>query len=199
MNKKLIIAVFLIGFLVTPMISSAASPHISIDVYYNGQLYPGTSTPKPLVKIGEPFTVRFDVTCFSPGFLSVKLSELADGSFEVIEGPTLKMDQYTDDKFEKNETISYEWTLKATHEWAGGSMPLDFVYQLNDFDTLKVLVQGEFTAAYVTISEEYYDGPAIPEEFIDESSSGSSSPTTPAFTALYTVFALVAALVFRKE
>nr|WP_319508238.1 sarcinarray family MAST domain-containing protein [uncultured Methanolobus sp.] len=199
MNKNMILYVFLISFVLLPTIGSAASPHMSIDVYYNDQLCQGTSTPQPLIKIGEPFTVRFDITCLSPGVLSVKLTELGDSSFVVVDGPTLKLEEYTDDKFEKNQTISYEWTLKATDEWAGGSMPLDFVYQLNDFDTLKVLVQGEFTAAYVTISNEYYDGPATPAESTSDSPSESTSPTTPAFTVLCTVFALVAALVFRKE
>ncbi|WP_167848772.1 sarcinarray family MAST domain-containing protein [Methanolobus halotolerans] len=127
MKTKVLIMIFLISFVATPTITSATSSHISIDVYYNDQLYPGASTPKPFVKIGEPFKVRFDVTCFSPGVLSVKLTELADGSFEIIEGPTLKVDKYTDDKFEMNENLSYEWILKATDEWAGGSMPLDFV------------------------------------------------------------------------
>ncbi|SFM16902.1 sarcinarray family MAST domain-containing protein [Methanolobus profundi] len=199
MNIKMLIVVFLVSFMVMPSTTLAESPHISIDVYYNDKFIPITETPKPLLKIGEPFTLRFDVTCLSPGVLSVKLTELADGSFEVVEGPTSKIDKYTDNKLEKNETISYEWTLKPTDVWAGGNMPLDFVYQLNDFDTMKVLVQGEFTAAYVTISEEYYDGPAIPEESIDGFSGDSSSPTTPAFTVLCAFFALVVVSVYRRK
>ncbi|WP_196214063.1 sarcinarray family MAST domain-containing protein [Methanolobus vulcani] len=199
MNTKMIIVVLAIYFTLTPAITSATSQYISINVYYNDQLYPGASTPKPLVKIGEPFTVKFDVTCFNPGVLSVKLTELADGSFEVIEGPTSKIDQYTDDKLEINDTISYEWKLKATDEWAGGSMPLDFVYQLNDFETTKLLVQGEFTAAYVTISEEYYDGTEFTTDSTSNSEDESSSSSTPAFTALFTGFALVLAVIYKRK
>ncbi|MDY0387534.1 MAG: sarcinarray family protein, partial [Methanolobus sp.] len=79
-------------------------------------------------------------------------------------------------------------------EWAGGSAPINFYYQMTDLDTAKTITSGKFTAAYVTISEEYYDGPEIP---LDDSGNSSSS-TTPAFTALAVVFSLVVASVYRR-
>ncbi|TGC10567.1 hypothetical protein [Methanolobus halotolerans] len=79
-------------------------------------------------------------------------------------------------------------------------MPLDFVYQLNDFDTLKVLTKGEFTAAYVTISNEYYDGPEITEvSTVESPPNASSSPATPAFSVLCAVFAIASIVVLRKR
>jgi sarcinarray family protein len=198
MNKKLVAFVFLIHLLVLPGVSYAAS-NIDVKVYYNSQLYPDASTPKPLLKIGEPFTLRFDVTSVNKGYLSVKLTELGENSFKITDGPILKIDEYLHTPIEKNETISYEWKLETTDEWAGGSMPLDFVYQLNDYDTFDLTAQGEFTAAYVTISEEYYDGSETPAESSDDSSNESSSPSTPAFTALCAVFALVVAAIYKQK
>jgi sarcinarray family protein len=198
MNKKLVAVALLIHLLVLPGVSYAAS-NIDVKVYYNDQLYPGASTPKPLLKIGEPFTLRFDVTSFNKGYLSVKLTELGDNSFKIIDGPILKMDEYSHTPIEKNETISYEWTLETTDEWAGGSMPLDFIYQLNDYDTFDLLVQGEFTAAYVTISEEYYDGPESATESTSNSGNESNSLSTPAFTALCAALAFVVAAIYKRK
>ncbi|WP_407282628.1 sarcinarray family MAST domain-containing protein [Methanolobus sp. WCC1] len=198
MNKKLVAVALLIHLLVLPGVSYAAS-NIDVKVYYNDQLYPGASTPKPLLKIGEPFTLRFDVTSFNKGYLSVKLTELGDNSFKIIDGPILKMDEYSHTPIEKNETISYEWTLETTDEWAGGSMPLDFIYQLNDYDTFDLLVQGEFTAAYVTISEEYYDGSESATESTSNPEDESSSPSTPAFTALSAVFVLAVVAIYKRK
>jgi MAST domain-containing protein len=187
MNKKLVAVALLIHLLVLPGVSYAAS-NIDVKVYYNDQLYPGA-----------PFTLRFDVTSFNKGYLSVKLTELGDNSFKIIDGPILKMDEYSHTPIEKNETISYEWTLETTDEWAGGSMPLDFIYQLNDYDTFDLLVQGEFTAAYVTISEEYYDGPESTTESTSNPEDESSSPSTPAFTVLCAVFAFVVAAIYKRK
>ncbi len=196
MNKKSILFVLVASMLLLSTINTVSCSSMEIDVYYNDVLYPGASTPKPLVKIGEPFTIKFDVTCFSSGILSLKLTELADGSFEIITGPTLKLEQYTDDIFEKNKTISYEWTLKATQEWSGGGMPLNLVYQFNDIGTGSVIVQGEFTAAYVTISDEYYDGPIAKPE--SDQQSNAESPSMPAFTLLAACIAFAGVISYRK-
>lgn len=67
------------------------------------------------------------------------------------------MNQFTDEIIEKNETKSYEWIVAPTDNWAGGGIPLDFYYQFTDLETVKTITSGEFTAAYVTVSEEYYD------------------------------------------
>jgi MAST domain-containing protein len=89
--------------------------------------------------------------------------------------------------------------LETTDEWAGGSMPLDFIYQLNDYDTFDLLVQGEFTAAYVTISEEYYDGSESATESTSNPEDESSSPSTPAFTALSAVFVLAVVAIYKRK
>jgi sarcinarray family protein len=181
--------------------ASCESPYVKIDVYYNDQLYEGTSTPKPLVKIGEPFTLRFDVTMNQECQAVVELSDLGTGvgmdNFVVVEGPS-KLGKHVVRIYSQNETYSYEWTLKATENWSGGSMPIDFIYSAVLKGESESLFNGEFTAAYVTISEEYYDGPESTTEPTSTSENESSSSTTPAFTALCAVFGFIMAVYVKK-
>ncbi|MDY0386307.1 MAG: sarcinarray family MAST domain-containing protein [Methanolobus sp.] len=199
MNKKIVLVGLIFYFAFIPLVSSAASQYISVDVYYNNQLYPGNSTPKPIVKIGEPFTLRFDVTVNQECMVYAKLSDLGTyqgiNSFSLIEG-TYEFGEYHEKVYQANETFSYEWTLKPTEEWAGGSMPIDFHYGILLKGEYEPTLNSEFTAAYVTISEEYYDGPEIQLNYSEDGQS--NSPTTPAFTALVTVFALAVASVYRR-
>ncbi|MBN2110651.1 MAG: sarcinarray family MAST domain-containing protein [Methanosarcinaceae archaeon] len=201
MDKRLILIVCLIIFEFLSVVGSAASPYISIDVYYNDELYPGTSTPKPLVKIGEPFTLRFDVTVNQYCKIYAELSDIGvyQGieSFTVIEGPSQLGKDY-EKIYEENETFTYKWTLKPTERWAGGSMPLDFHYSVLLPGEHESVVNGVFTAAYVTISSEYYDGPEIPAASGIKASSKSSSPTTPAFTVFISMAVVCIVCVLRK-
>lgn len=197
MGIKMVLATFMIGLIVSSTVVSAASQYGSIEVYYNDQLYPGNLTPKPVVEINEPFKLKFDITCYRKVYLSVKLDELGDGTFEIIDGPTIKMGPYTGGVVETNETVSYEWTLKATESWAGGSMPIDFIYQLDDMETRRTIYNGEFTAAYVTISNEYYESPAATKPN-EQSSGDTASPALPAFTLLGALAAVYAVYVLRR-
>lgn len=52
----------------------------------------------------------------------------------------------------------YEWTVKPTDNWTGGAIPINLVYQINDFETGENLVEGKFISAYYTISNEHYQG-----------------------------------------
>ena len=199
MRVKLILIIFLISIIATAATVSAASKYGSVDVYYNDKLYPGNLTPKPLVKIDEPFRVRFDITCYRKVYLSVRLDELGDGStFIITDGPTMSMDKYNTRIVEANETVSYEWTLKPSDRWAGGSMPLNFIYQMTDYDRHLTLTQGEFTAAYVTISNEYYEPPATTKPGA-QSSGDTALPTLPAFTLLGALMAIYMVYVLKKK
>jgi MAST domain-containing protein len=168
-------------------------------MYYNDQLYSGASTPKPLLKIGEPFILRFEVTCYKKNFLAVQLLSIGNDDFDIIDGPTSSLGTGTRGIIEANETRIFEWIVTPNEEWAGGSAPIDFYYQMTNLDTPTTIAKGEFTAAYVTISNEYYDGSETPAESSDDSSNESSSPSTPAFTALVAVFALVVTSVYRRK
>lgn len=102
---------------------------------------------------------------------------------------------------EENSTILYEWTVAPTDKWAGGSIPIDIVYQINDFKTGDILVNGGFTVAYCTISNEYYKGeiPTSEKQPVSETESSPTPASTPAFTLVgaISVLALSFAL-FRR-
>jgi hypothetical protein len=68
-----------------------------------------------------------------------------------------------------------------------------------DLDTRKTIAKGEFTAAYVTISEEYYNGPESATESTSNPEDESSSPSTPSFTALCAVSAFVVAAIYKRK
>ncbi|AKB73964.1 hypothetical protein MSLAZ_0703 [Methanosarcina lacustris Z-7289] len=186
-------------FILLTNIASASSPYGSIDVYYNDKLLPGKEIAKPVLKIGEPFKVRFDFTVNQKCYVSVKLSELGKNDFVIIDGPTSKMEEYYGKIMEENSTEVFEWMVKPTENWAGGSIPIDFVYQVNELGAGgKILVQGEFTAAYCTISKEYYKGeiPTSEEHPVSGTEPSSKSASTPAFSLVTAISALV--LVFLR-
>lgn len=161
MNIEILGLCITLCLLITPVVVAAESPYAKIDVYYNGKLYPGSDIPKPLLKIGEPFTIRFDVTSYQRCYLSVQLGSIDENDFKILSGPTSRMNQFTDEIIESNETKSYEWIVTPTDNWVGGAIPLDFYYQFTDLDTVETITCGEFTAAYVIVSEEYYNGEPV--------------------------------------
>ena len=191
-------------------ISSAYNPYGDIyeyDLYFNGKLLNTTEVPKPILKIGEPFNVKIDFVVYRKCEMSIKLSEIENGYFVILNGSTPKMDVYRADVMEKDSTRTYEWTVQPTEKWAGGSLPIDLVYQIDDFETKKSLVHGSFTIAYPYISNEYYKGETPISEQPEsktqptqeqQASENSSAPTasSPAFSLLTAITAI--ALVFFK-
>lgn len=178
--------------------ASAKSQYGKIDVYYNDQIYPGNSTPKPLLKIGEPFKLRFEVTCYRRNDLSVMLWSLGNNDFDILQGPTSSLGAAINEIVEANETKVYEWIVTPNEEWAGGSTPVNFYYQMMDLEKPLILTSGEFTAAYVTISNEYYEPPASTKPGA-QSSGDTASPTLPAFTLLDALVAVYAVYALRRR
>ncbi|KKH91825.1 hypothetical protein EO95_16860 [Methanosarcina sp. 1.H.T.1A.1] len=181
-------------------VASASSQYGSIDVYYNDEILPGKEVAKPTLKIGEPFTVRIEMNLNQTSTVFVKVCSLGGNFFEVIEGPS---------EFEKTKYMKsldpgkhvFEWTLIPTDEWAGGSIPINFWYQINLIGEDEPAVKGEFTAAYCTISDEHYKGeiPTSENHPVSETEPSSTSASTPAFTLLgaISILALAFAL-FRR-
>lgn len=200
MNYKIISISFICLLLLFSASASSKSNLVNIEYYYNDYLVTNSNspeTPKPLLKIGEPFKLIFEVTCYKRNFLSVKLTSIGDNDFDIIEGPTSNLGDFIDETIESNETRVFEWTVAPNGEWAGGSAPVDFYYQMTDLDTVETLANGRFTAAYVTVSNEYYDGPITNPE--PEQQSGTESPSTPAFTFLATCLAFVLVIAYGKS
>ena len=182
-------------------IASASSQYGSIDVYYNDEILPGKEVAKPTLKIGEPFKVRIEMNLNQTSTVFVKVCSLGGNFFEVIEGPS---------EFEKTKYMNsldpgkhvFEWTLIPTDEWAGGSIPINFWYQINLIGEDEPAVKGEFTVAYCTISEEHYeDEPSTPEKqpVSETESSPLSSASTPAFTLAGAILVLAMAFALLRR
>jgi len=172
------------------------------EVYYNGKILPGTEVAKPTLKIGEPFTVAVEMTTYQFCQVYLELSDLGTGlgfnHFVVIDGPSDMGESY-DKIFQENETHTFEWTLKATDEWAGGTMPINFHYEILLPDTTVSTVNSEFTIAVPYITTEYYEGDTTPSTTTaPESPTSTDDPATPAFTLLATAFAITIAAARRS-
>lgn len=177
--------------------ASAYNPYGEVytyDVYFNGEMLE-LDAAKPTLKIGEPFTVRIDITVYQKSDVYVKLTELGKDNFEIIDGPTLEMGRYHEgDVLEKNTTKVYEWTVKPTENWAGGSMPLEIRYEILEHGDTEPLVNSGFTAVLPYISTEYYDGPEPTPAETPETESNQ----TPAFTLPAALLA-IALVALRKK
>jgi MAST domain-containing protein len=87
--------------------------------------------------------------------------------------------------------------VKPTEKWAGGSMPIDFVYQIDELGAGgKTLINSEFTIAYCTISTEYYkaEAPTSQEQPVSKTEPSATSASAPAFTFIGAISVL--ALIF---
>jgi len=206
MNVNCLLIGFLIGLILISHLATASSPYGKMDVYYNDKLLPGKEVAKPVLKIGEPFNIGINLTVYQKCYVSVMMSEIGDNDFEIINGSTSKMKDYGTEILDKNSTKMYEWTVKPTGNWAGGSIPINLVYQINDFETRDILVNSGFTVAYCTISNEHYQGetPTFkqsesknqPTSKKPASENSPSSASVPAFNLVTAISALV--LVFLR-
>ncbi|NOR47643.1 MAG: sarcinarray family MAST domain-containing protein [Methanosarcinaceae archaeon] len=173
--------------------ASAENQYYGIDgVYYNDEKLIGDAA-KPTLKIGEPFTVKIEMTLNQPSTLGFKLGSLGDNMYEVIEGPSeFKRTKYF--KLIDEGTHTFEWTLRPTDGWAGGTLPVNFWYQINMPGEDESVVNSEFTIAVPYITTEYYEGDPTPTTTTDpESPTSADEPTTPS-TPAFTLFAAALAL-----
>jgi MAST domain-containing protein len=198
---KITTSLFLV-FLLIPNLAFAESQYGSMDVYYNEKLLPGKEVAKPILDIGETFKVKVNLTVYQKSDVYISLSCMEKSSFEIINGPTLKIEDYSKgDILEANSSKEYEWIVKPTERWKGGSIPLDIYYTILAHGDSEPLAEGGFTVAYCTISNEYYKGeiPTSEEQPASETEPSSTSASAPAFSLVsaISVLALSFAL-FRR-
>jgi len=161
---------------------------------------PGKEIAKPSLKINEPFKVKINMTVYQEYKVSGKLTSLGKGYFKVIDGPS-EMDQNSRIVLKANESHIFEWTVISTEKWAGGSMPINFHYSMIEKNNSEPVVNSEFTVAYCTISNEYYEGeiPIYEEQPVSETDPSSTSASSPAFTLLGAISVLALAFAqFRR-
>lgn len=186
--------------ILTISLATASNPYGEVytyDVYFNDKLLPGTEIAKPLLKIGEPFNIKVNVTVYKEYKVSGQISEIGSGDFEVIDGPS-EMNRYSSVNLKPNESHVFEWTVKPTEGWAGGSLPINFHYAFLEKGNPEPILNSGFTVAYCTISNEYYEGetPTPEEPQTSEAESSPTSASTPAFSLIAAILAIV--LVFFK-
>ena len=176
--------------------ASAESQYGKIDSYYNDNFLSGTEVAKPTLKIGEPFTLRVDVTMYQKCKMNIRLNLLDNTHFDFIDGAA-DFNQAASYIFEANETSTFEWTLKATDKWAGGAVPLDIHYSILLPDVTGSVADSSFTIAVPYITTEHYEGDTTPTTTSDPESSKSTdeptAPSTPAFTILAAALTLTIA------
>ena len=147
------------------------------------------------------------LTVYQKCYVSVMLSEIGDNDFEIITGSTSKMKDYGTEILDKNSTKMYEWTVKPTDNWAGGSIPINLVYQINDFETGESLVRRQIHHCLLHISNEHYEGKTpTSEQPTSETqpthgqpaseNSSASAASAPAFSLVTAISVLV--LVFLR-
>jgi len=201
MKIKYLSIAIIIGIFFLSSVVTASNSYGKIDVYFNDNIFPDNETAKPNLKINEPFNIKINMTVYQEYKVSGKLTELGEGYFKVIDGPS-KMDQYASTVLKANESHIFEWTVIPTDKWAGGSIPINFHYSIVEKGNPEPVLNSEFTVAYCTISNEHYEGEAPtygeqPVPNAEPSSTSSSASTsfvsTPAFTLVGAISVLAMA------
>jgi MAST domain-containing protein len=190
----------IIYFLFFQSNATALSEYGKIDVYFNDEILPGEMVATPTIKVGEPFNVKINLTVYQEYRVSGQISEIGNGNFEVIEGPS-QINKYSSVILKPNESHIFEWTIKPTEGWVGGSLPINFRYSLVEKGNPEPVLNGGFTVAYCTISNEHYEGkiPTSEEQPVSETEPSSTSASTPAFTLLSAISVLALAFaLFRR-
>jgi MAST domain-containing protein len=195
-----VLTIVLVLILLTNIVS-ASSQYGTIDVYYNDQLLPVKEVAKPTLKIGEPFKVKINLTLNQKSILFIKVCSLRVGApYKVITGPS-EFDKKLYFESLDPGTYTYEWTLKPTGEWEGGTMPVNIWYQIHNIGEDEPLVQGEFTVAYPYISNEHYEAEThIPKEQPASKKEPAPAPASaPAFTLAGTITILAFVFAFLRR
>ncbi len=78
-------------------------------------------------------------------------------------------------------------------------MPIDFHYTVQVKDRYEPLVNSGFTAAYVTISDEYYDPSSATTKPGAQSPGDTTFPALPAFTLPAALAAMYIVYVLRRQ
>ncbi|MGP8330634.1 MAG: sarcinarray family MAST domain-containing protein [Methanosarcinaceae archaeon] len=156
MKQKLMFLILTMILILFSGIVDAKSPYGNMDLYYNGDLLPRGEVAKSNLDISEPFSVRVDATMYQECKLYIELTVIDKTCFELIDGPA-DINQLSSHVFETNETYTFEWTLKPTDEWAGGTIPVNIHYSILLPGDEGVATDSGFTIAYPYISTEYYE------------------------------------------
>ena len=147
------------------------------------------------MKIEEPFSIKINFTAYKEYKVSGQISEIGSGNFEVVEGPS-KMNEYSSIILKPNESYIFGWTIKPTGGWTGGSLPINFRYSLVEKGNPDPVLNGGFTVAYCTISNEHYEGetPTPKEQTVSKTQSTPETQSTPRSALGFSLVTAISAL-----
>jgi len=178
MKLTILTLVLSLFVLTTLVVADDFKGMVDVEVYFNNQT---ATVDNATLKIGEPFTVKAVIKLKKDVFTSAKLSAAGfkDGEpqpYEVVDGPS-KFTEIADDLLagkdtvvpenvihKTGQTIEWEWKLKPTNVWSGGTAPIDIDFSFYDIEKAKGYPLS-FTVANIYISNEpYTSGAAAPSQ-----------------------------------
>ena len=151
------------------------------------------------VKIGEPITIKVQVTSKINGFVGVELNEPGvTRSYDIISGPSdfdKGIYEYDVESGWKNE---YIWIISPNGEWTDGNAPINLYVQFNqDIDEVE---RVEFTIANPYILDEQYSGPAPTRTATDPSSTDQTpSQGSPGFGVVGAMLGIAFVVVAMRD
>jgi sarcinarray family protein len=146
--------IFLMVFALFISMAADASAKNIIKAYYNGEEATVTGIT---LKVGEPFTVDFNVTPDRYTTVAALLREPGGGdAYELISGDA--KDVVVRKKGGPDDPVHFQWVLAPGEEWTDGTAPLNIQYDVWG-ETMDTDTQGYFTVVEAYISPERYQQP----------------------------------------
>ena len=149
------LALLLLALALSVLCAGDASAKNIVKAYFNGQEATVTGVT---LKTGEPFTVDLYVTPDRPTTVAALLREPGgdwDAYAPVSGDPAGTVVRK---KGSSSDTVHFRWVLAPREAWAGGSAPLNVVYDVWGED-VDGDVQGYFTVVEAYISPERFQPP----------------------------------------
>lgn len=200
-NAKSII--FIAGFFVLTLLVSTTQAFEGTlakgTVYFNDQK---ATVDNATLRIGEPFTVRAEVTTKENITVSLKLSasgfrEKEKQPYEVIEGTSALNQWYDKLNVAKSTNLTFTWKLKPSDAWSGGTAPLNIDFTIHPSKGGDSETVG-FTVVNAYISKDYYQGAApTPSPFASPSASPAKS--VQGFEVILLLLSIFGALVVVRR
>ena len=145
--------ILIVFILLVSTAGNATAKHI-IKAYFNGQEATVTGVK---LKVGEPFTIDFNVTPDRYTTVAALLREPGGGdAYELISGDS--KDIVVRKKGGPDDPVHFQWVLAPGEEWTDGTAPLNIQYDVWG-ETMDGDTQGYFTVMEAYISPEKYQQP----------------------------------------
>jgi sarcinarray family protein len=149
-----IIIILMVGIAII-VSSNVAMANANIRAYFNGQ---EATVDNVTLKVGETFTIDLYFSPDRDSIIDVLLTEPGiEDSYDRIDGES-KGGDYIEKICMAGNTTHFHWVLAANYKWAGGTSPVNIVYNIDDYPYYPRHITGEFTVVNAYISSRHYTG-----------------------------------------